>query len=248
MKQKLQLCYSMVQKYEDLIIWGVLYIYTFMHVLGDVGRFPMYIYSAKRCIKYWIRLLTLPRNRYIKLCYEMLMCNDNLSHTNWVTDVQWYLYTNVFWYVWERQKVNNPRLFLIQIEQRLKDQYVQNWRIKCNENIKLCHYVFFKHSYNVEKHVTAVDISKFRSCMANFRSSEHNLTVEKSRHIDLNREFRDCIHCTAVLEDEFHFVLICPLYSNIRSLYIPKYFVKNTTLHKFYGLICRQKVIKLLEI
>lgn len=81
-----------------------------------------------------------------------------------------------------------------------------------------------------------------------FEALNITLRLKKSRHIDLNREFRDCIYCTAVLEDEFHFILICPLYSNIRSLYIPKYFVKNTTLHKFYGLICQQKVIKLLEI
>lgn len=42
----------------------------------------------------------------------MLMCYNNLGYKKWVTDVKWYLYTNGFGYVWERQEVTDPRLFL----------------------------------------------------------------------------------------------------------------------------------------
>ena len=57
-------------------------------ILGDTGRFPMYIFSSKRCIKYWLQLLDLPRNRYPRLCYEMLMYFDNLGFNNWANDVR----------------------------------------------------------------------------------------------------------------------------------------------------------------
>lgn len=41
-------------------------------ILGDLARCPIYILSAKRCIKYWIRVLNLPSIRYTCLCYMMV--------------------------------------------------------------------------------------------------------------------------------------------------------------------------------
>ena len=39
-------------------------------------RYPMYIYcisyASKRCLKYWLKILRLPDDRYVKLCYNML--------------------------------------------------------------------------------------------------------------------------------------------------------------------------------
>ena len=49
-------------------------------ILGDLGRYPMYIFAAKRCLKYWLRLLKMPGYRYVKLCYDMLVQYDNLGY------------------------------------------------------------------------------------------------------------------------------------------------------------------------
>ena len=51
-------------------------------ILGDLGRYPMYIFASKRCIKFWIRLINLPRDRYTRLCYEMLMYYDTIGYNN----------------------------------------------------------------------------------------------------------------------------------------------------------------------
>jgi len=32
-------------------------------MLCDLARFPMYLYSFKRCIKYWVRITRMPNNR-----------------------------------------------------------------------------------------------------------------------------------------------------------------------------------------
>ena len=93
-------------------------------ILGDLGRYPMNIYAAKRCIKYWIRLLSLPRDSYTRLCYEMLLYYDRIGYKNWVTNVRCNLYTNGFGYIWEAQNVVNPKLFLLQYVQKLKDQFM----------------------------------------------------------------------------------------------------------------------------
>ncbi|MEW8542874.1 MAG: reverse transcriptase family protein, partial [Candidatus Thiodiazotropha sp.] len=38
-------------------------------VLGDCGRFPLWIEAAKRCIKYWLRILCMDDSRYVRKCY-----------------------------------------------------------------------------------------------------------------------------------------------------------------------------------
>lgn len=35
-------------------------------VLGDCGRYPLYITTFKRVIKYWIKILRMPSHRYVK--------------------------------------------------------------------------------------------------------------------------------------------------------------------------------------
>ncbi|XP_046584411.1 uncharacterized protein LOC124291467 [Haliotis rubra] len=46
--------------------------------LGECGRHPLYVDSAVRCIKYWIRLLHLPSHRLPRKAYVMLYNLDNV--------------------------------------------------------------------------------------------------------------------------------------------------------------------------
>jgi hypothetical protein len=57
-------------------------------VLGDCGRYPIYILEpAKRCIKYWFKLLKLPNDRYVKICYRMLS-STSAKYFNWANEIQ----------------------------------------------------------------------------------------------------------------------------------------------------------------
>ena len=94
-------------------------------ILGDLGRFPIYIYAYKRCMRYWLRILSVPGHRYVRLSYDMLVYYDRLRYKNWMTDVRLNLYTNGFGYIWETQRNFNHKLFLSEYEQRLKDQCIQ---------------------------------------------------------------------------------------------------------------------------
>ena len=83
-------------------------------VLGDLGRFPMYIVSQKRVIKYWLRIVSLPDERYVKKCYNMMKYYDACGHSNWVTSVRTNLYSNGFGYIWEMQDVQNKLLLFFE--------------------------------------------------------------------------------------------------------------------------------------
>ena len=46
-------------------------------VLGECGRYPLYIETTKRSIKYWLKVIHMPEHRYVKLCYKMLFHFDS---------------------------------------------------------------------------------------------------------------------------------------------------------------------------
>lgn len=174
-------------------------------VLADCGRFPVQIEASKRCLKFWIRLLGLPNDRYVKKCYIMLKYFDQLGFKNWATDIKEKLCQNGFGYVWEQQRVDNPKYFLTVYVNRLKDQYLQTWNNECLQNKKLSSYVQFKQNFEVEKYLLVVDVLKFRSSLAIFRTSAHQLMIEKGRHMNIPKESRYCKFCDKLIETEYHF-------------------------------------------
>ena len=57
-----------------------------------------------------------------------------------------------------------------------------------------------------------------RKVLSKFRCSDHTLSIEVGRHKGLEVEQRLCKMCQLnLVEDEFHFLAICPAYDNIRA-------------------------------
>ena len=48
-------------------------------IYGDLGRYPMFITSAIRCVKYWLRITNLPDERLTKKAYNMLLYLQDLG-------------------------------------------------------------------------------------------------------------------------------------------------------------------------
>ena len=67
--------------------------------------------------------------------------------------------------------------------------------------------------------------------MSKLRCSTHDLAIETGRHHNVKREHRLCMYCNIfdieVVEDEYHFLASCPLYADLRDLYIPLQFTKS---------------------
>ena len=91
--------------------------------------------------------------------------------------------------------------------------------------------------------MTVVDITKFRKCLSTFRMSGHNLMIEKGRHLGIERNLRLCPFCNNVIECEFHFVLVCPLYIDLRKRYIAKKFYLFPNFNKFNILMSNKDAV-----
>ena len=56
-------------------------------------------------------------------------------------------------------------------------------------------------------------------------SPNHSLAIKGGRHDNIEKMFRVCTYCLNtniyIIEDDLHFVLMCPLYDNLRKRHFP---------------------------
>ena len=194
-----------------------------------------------RCLSYWIKLLRMENYRYPKQSYLMLKRLDESGKTTWASHIKSMLFRFGFGYIWISQDVGNSKLLTHLFTEGLKDCYFQEWLSKVAESEKAEHYKHFKSLLEVEKYLILDLCFKFRQALAKFRCSSHNLMIEKGRHLDLDRIFRNCPFCLKrniyTIEDEYHFLMVCPQYEDIRYIYFPENMLNYVTIDKFYSFI-----------
>ena len=195
-----------------------------MAVLGDCGRFPLWIEAARRCVKYWLRIMSMDDSRYVRKCYNTLKVLDDYGKTNWVSNVRLLLQSNGFGYVWTNQSVTNPHSFISVFTQRLKDQFIQTWNTEVVDNSKLILYKDFKTDFEHKRYFNCLQIRCFRHALARIRTCSHNLEIEVGRHSGCPRAERICKLCRLDIEDEAHFIIYCPVLHGLREKYLPNKF------------------------
>ena len=77
-----------------------------------------------------------------------------------------------------------------------------------------------------------------------FLTRNHNLPIEVGRWQNIPANERKCQHCRD-LGDEYHYLLICPLFSQERKKYLSKYAYKNPSMVKFIELFQTESKPKL---
>ena len=212
-------------------------------VLGDCGRFHMFIMCSLKCLKYWLKILELPQESLAKGCYDMLYSLDNVGKANWVTKVKNILFLYGFGEVWLNQGVRNVELFVNEFKQRLLDCEIQYWASKIIEMPKLRYYNRFKTLYEAEQYLFLNVPRKLKAALAKFRMSSHNLEVECGRKSNVIMEDRLCKACGHInlvnVECEYHVVMNCYLYDDVRQKYIGRY-IGNRSLYQFINLMGSQ--------
>ncbi|WP_419586745.1 hypothetical protein, partial [Thiolapillus sp.] len=122
-------------------------------VLGDLGRFPIFILTAVRCIKFWLRILRLPEERLTKKAYSMLLHLQENGKKTWTFRVMQLICTNGFGEVWFQQGVGDVGVFLRCFRQRLVEQYTQDWAAEIETKERYEFYSSFKCIFQSEKYI-----------------------------------------------------------------------------------------------
>lgn len=110
---------------------------------------------------------------------------------------------------------------------------------------KLLTYNQIKKDFKMENYLNCVKNVKHRVALTRFRCSAHSLEIEEGRYRNIERNARICTKCNMqAIENEYHFLMVCPLYREIRREILPRYYCVWPTQQKFINLmISSQKSI-----
>ena len=143
-----------------------------------------------------------------------------------------------FQWVWVNQGVGNKSNCIAEFKQRLTDNFIQNWNSRLQESSRAILYALFS-NFDFQLYLDSIKVSKFRTAISELRMSSHRLEIEVGRWarpqrtpVD-QRKYRICNK----LEDEFHFLFECILYTKIREKYIKKYYWRRPNMIKMQELM-----------
>ena len=114
-------------------------------------------------------------------------------------------------------------------KQRLHDNFIQNWNSRLRESNRASFYSGIS-SFHFQHYLNFVRTKKYRQAIASLRCSSHRLETEAGRwHKPIRTpvENRKCKRCD-VVENEFHFLFECSLYSELRIQYLDCYFYEHS--------------------
>jgi hypothetical protein len=161
----------------------------------------------------------------------------NPNVTSWAINVKRLLETYGFYDVW-LYGTGNPDLFLQVFKERVKDVFIQTWNEEISNSPRADSYRLFS-SFGFKSYLDILNINKFRYDFTRLRVSAHRLNIETGRWHKPNkipRNERKCIFCNC-LEDEFHFLLECSLYTDIRKRFLKPYYWKHPNILKLISLM-----------
>ena len=207
-------------------------------IYGETRRFPLFVLYYTRCINYWIHILEMDDCRYPKRCYELMKRLDDMGRKNWASEIRTLLCKFGFEGVWLQQCVPHRSSFIDNFREKLKEYYIENWQMQLKNSSKLAIYSTIKINFGLEPYLGGFLSRKMCASFARFRSSSLPLEIENGRHTGLLVEERVCKFCEAinqsVLEDEYHFLLCCSTYNDIRYVFLKKY--TGPSVNTNYGL------------
>ena len=132
---------------------------------------------------------------------------------------------------------------------RLRNCGTIHWRTGLALSSALDVFREIKLNFEQSSYLRSMENTKYRNTLAKFRLSSHKLNIEVGRHNNIPRNERKCTLCNLNdIEDEFHFLLKCPLYTTFRRQYIPKYFYTNTNMFKYITLMQSENISTLKNI
>ena len=219
-------------------------------IYGELGRLPMYVYRKLKMIKFWLKLLQQKETSLLFKTYYMLKTDveNGLTYdqNNWAYHIKIILDQAGLSYLWQNQF--NMLLNYNTIKQRIIDIYQQTWYSAINNSLRLKTYCLFKHNFSFEPYLDKIREKKYRIALTKFRTSSHDLFIETGRHINVPRIDRKCVQCrSGMIENEFHHLLICTKYKDLRERYLKKYYFTWPTIQKFVNLLSIKSGIVLIN-
>ena len=158
-------------------------------MLGELGRFPFYLSTQLRTVKYLSRI-SVPERTPV-LTYDALKLMKTLPKS-WYKSVVTNIELNGCGYMIERPDLPDLKLY----EERMKDIFIQSWVSNKSKSSKLKFYDVVKEIFDFEFYLTCLT-KRERVVLTRFKLSCHTLQIEMGRRHrpPLRTEERLCDVC-----------------------------------------------------
>ena len=178
-------------------------------IYGETGEVPLSLKGYRLMLNYWKRVCALPDKSLAK---KALIENANLR-TNWIVTIEKLVRCLKLIGVPSKKFKDTSKL-------AISSYFENNWKNKLlNEDIsRLITYKTINSNFTLPKHLGLP--YHLRKIISRIRCSNHPLAIEKGRQTNPKtpRENRLCQLCNEeVIEDEEHFLLNCPVYTDLRN-------------------------------
>jgi len=188
-------------------------------VYGELGRYPLYVNSSIRCIKYWLKVTQMAPHRLPKQAYSMLFSLDANGKRNWVTNIKELLQSLGFDNVWRDQGVLNIGNFLTMFRERLIDNFVQEWSLTIRNRDRYLLYSSATGQFGKAAYIEHIDIYCFRVALSQIRLGVLPINSNMNRY-GVNKKDSLCPFCPSDIEDENHLLCVCPMYICLRTRFL----------------------------
>ena len=211
-------------------------------VRGELGIYPLIIDIKCRILSYWFKLGEGHDNKLSKKINNVLYVYlvNNVYRSPWLAHVKNILDDCGLSYIWNNYFILNTysrENIVSKVKSCLRDQYIQSWYSSL-DNDKCVLYKVIKTNYGLENYFLTLP-KIYCQTLCKFRTSNHKLAIEKGRYINIPRNLRLCQLCKeGKIGDEFHVILECSKFNNIRHKYIANYFLRKPSMYKFLDLLC----------
>ena len=210
------------------------------YIYNEFGVFPLSLLRKIRIIKFWLKILNMNDTHPVKLIYNLLLrdSNQNAKVKNWVTLLKEMLEINGFGNVWSDQGVPSAKIFLIDFEQRCKDIFIQNNNAEIYNSSEHRLYRYLSHEHGLAWYLNNIKEKYIRVALTKLRLGSHNFLIERGRWGRVKIDFFDrrCDECDEV-EDEYHIVLKCPRFNDLRKNLISNSMVRRPSMYMFVKLL-----------
>jgi hypothetical protein len=211
---------------------------TYM-IMGELGRFPMIIYIKTRIINYWANIVCGKENKLCHILYRYLhTCFLNNVYVNpWLLCVKSILDECGLSNIWHIQSFPNPKWLKLVVNNRLKDQYIQNWSSITFSSSSSISFRIFKTEFKFEKYLSILS-PKQRQVLVKLRLSNNRLPIITGQWTNVPRQERTCNLCkNNLIADEFHYLFVCKCFKEIRIKCLPLKYQNRPNCYKFSELM-----------
>ena len=218
-------------------------------IYRELGVYPLILKRKIRVIKYWLKILSLSDQNPVKQMYNVLLSelSTNDRTVNWASLVRDLLCEAGFGYIWFSQNSSNKSKFINELTFRLKCSFEQKLNTVIDTDLsknRLFRHLNQEHSFKeylnfLDKH-KIIALTKIRLC-------SHNFLIERGRwqrpKLDIVR--RTCNICDSI-EDEYHVIIECPTYIDIRQRLLDKSLIYKPSMFKVVLLLdsCNKQILE----